>query len=101
MLFELATDEGVHISLSTSVTNLVTDPDTASVTLSNGETLSADFIVVADGYDSAFRALVTGVDDEDNRIPERKHGAATFILPVSLVSQDEELKPLMNPSNVC
>ncbi|KAF8889731.1 hypothetical protein CPB84DRAFT_1963979 [Gymnopilus junonius] len=99
VFFELATDEGVDISPSTSVTSLVTDPDTASVTLDNGETLSADFVVVADGYDSAFRALVTGVDDEDNKIPERRHGAATFILPLSLVSQDEDLRRVMDPSN--
>ncbi|KDR66463.1 hypothetical protein GALMADRAFT_259251 [Galerina marginata CBS 339.88] len=99
MLLQLASDEGVNLSFSTTVTGVRTTPDDAIVTLDNGQTIMADFLVVADGYDSELRSLVTGVDDEDDRIPEQLHLAVAFTIPVELVCQDEELRPLTNPAN--
>jgi 2-polyprenyl-6-methoxyphenol hydroxylase-like FAD-dependent oxidoreductase len=101
MLFQLASDEGVSISFSTSATGVHTSADDAIVTLDNGQTLAADFLVVADGYDSELRTLVTGIDDDDDRISQQKHLAVAFMLPVDLVCRDEELRPLMNPAHVC
>ncbi|KAF4613286.1 hypothetical protein D9613_010799 [Agrocybe pediades] len=97
LLVQLAADEGVQISYSTAVTSVHTSPELATVNLDNGEELTADFIVCADGFDSAFRPLVTSADMDDGK-EKKKHLALTYILPVDVINQDDELRPLMDPS---
>ncbi|PPQ79021.1 hypothetical protein CVT25_002330 [Psilocybe cyanescens] len=95
---QLADDEGVN-SVSATVSGIQTSQTNVTVTLDNGQTISSDFLVCADGYDSSFRRLVSGVDEEEDRRSAKAHLAITFILPMDLVTQDEELKSIMNPAH--
>ncbi|KAH9474456.1 FAD-dependent monooxygenase OpS4 [Psilocybe cubensis] len=95
---QLAEDEGVN-SVTATVTDIQTTPSNVTIALDNGQTLLSDFLVCADGYDSPFRRLVSGEEELHDRRTARAYLALTFILPMDLVSQDEELKSIMDPAH--
>ena len=73
------------------------DSETVSISLEGGETLSADVVVGADGYDSLVRGVVTGKKDEAK---EEKHLIATCTIPASLLEADDELRHLRSSTVV-
>ena len=73
------------------------DSETVSVSLEGGETLSADVVVGADGYDSLVRGVVTGKKDEGKG---EKHLIATCTIPASLLEADDELRHLRSSTVV-
>lgn len=58
MLYDLAVDSGVTIQFDAQVVDI--DPNTPSVRLRNGETLRADVLIGADGYQSRVRDAILG-----------------------------------------
>jgi len=68
-----------------------------SISLEGGETLSADVVVGADGYDSLVRGVVTGKKDEGKG---EKHLIVTYTIPASLLEADDDLRHLRSPTVV-
>ncbi|PCH44468.1 FAD/NAD(P)-binding domain-containing protein [Wolfiporia cocos MD-104 SS10] len=67
LLYELATSAGVRVDLNTSVTAIQQGTEALpnpSATLSTGETVTADFIIGADGPRSMVRNVVLNREDE-------------------------------------
>jgi hypothetical protein len=99
-LYELAQKEGVMFRFNTAAVDV--EPGSGQVTLDNGEQLSADLIVAADGFYSFMRKFV--VENEDEKAEESNGSKKTVIISVSLplenLSLDETLQPLLNPSLV-
>ncbi|KIK03269.1 hypothetical protein K443DRAFT_676942 [Laccaria amethystina LaAM-08-1] len=89
LLYDLAVKEGVTFRFNTKV--IGADSETVSVSLEGGETLSADVVVGADGYDSLVRGVVTGKKDEGKG---EKHLIMTYTIPASLLEADDELRHL-------
>lgn len=58
MLHSVAIASGVEVCFKAQVTNV--DPSAASVTLLNGDTIKADLIIGADGFQSVVRETVLG-----------------------------------------
>lgn len=77
-----------------------TSSEIAKVSLDNGQTLIADFLVAADGYDSVLRSMVGTTAEQDQETPSPQHLNLTFLLPVEVLEQDEELRDLMTLSDV-
>lgn len=98
MLYQLAVKEGAEIQFNTRVVSV--DSSGPSVTLESGETLFADVVVGADGYDSLLRQVVTNSDDEPPDAQDR-HVIVTFLVPVARMKEDEDLKKLLNMREVC
>jgi flavin-dependent dehydrogenase len=73
------------------------DSETVSVSLEGGETLSADVVVGADGYDSLVRGVVTGKKDEGMG---ENHLIITYTIPASLLEADDELRHLRSSTVV-
>lgn len=100
MLQALIREDGVNV-LSATVTTMHSSPDNATITLDDGQTLSADFLVCADGYDSTFRSIVTGVEDDDDLdTPPKAHLITTFILPMDVIRQEKVLQYNTDPAQV-
>lgn len=97
MLYQLAVKEGAQIRFNTCVTEV--DSLAASVTTEYGETIFADVIVGADGYDSRTRQVVTESEDKPPNALDR-HVIVTFTIPVHDLESDQDLKPLLNLSEV-
>ncbi|KAF5308965.1 hypothetical protein D9619_013771 [Psilocybe cf. subviscida] len=97
MLYQLAVKEGAKIRFNTCVTEV--DSSTASVTTESGETIFADVIVGADGYDSVLRQVVTDSEDEPPNAQDR-HVIVTFTIPVHEMESDGDLRELLNLSEV-
>ncbi|KAF8965779.1 hypothetical protein BDZ97DRAFT_755760 [Flammula alnicola] len=95
MLYSLASEEGIPISFGAMVTDVQRSPENARVILDNGQTLTADFVIAADGFNSFLRPIVTRVPDEQAKTPSEKHLHMTFLLPVELLNEDDDLKSLM------
>lgn len=77
-------------------------PDNATITLDDGQTVSADLMICADGYDSKFKSIVTGVeDDEDPFTPPKSHLLLTWTLPMDAIRQDKVLQYNTDPAQVC
>ena len=78
------------------------EPDSGTVTLANGEQLSADLIVAADGFYSFMRKYV--VENEDEKEEESNGSKKTALISVSLPLEnllvDETLRRLSDPSLV-
>ncbi|CAA7263407.1 unnamed protein product [Cyclocybe aegerita] len=97
VMLTLAIKEGVQILYETTATSIYPTAHSTSIALDNGQVLSADVVVAADGFDSQFRELVTGIPDNDLiDYPAGNRLNITFILPVDKLKEDAELRPLMN-----
>lgn len=93
MLYKLATEAGATVRFNTEVTSIqqgsasIPNP---SITLANGDVLTADILIGADGYKSQVRDVV--LDEEDNARP------AGMTLYTGVVSAEEMLKdPELRP----
>jgi salicylate hydroxylase len=97
MLYQLAVKEGAQIRFNTCVTEV--NSSAASVTTESGETIFADVIIGADGYDSLLRQVVTDSEDEPPNAQDR-HVIVTFTIPVHEMESDQDLRKLLNLSEV-
>lgn len=100
LLLSLVLAEGIDIAFETTMLSVETSSEIARVSLDNGQTLVADFLVAADGYDSVLRSMVgtTAEKDQETSLPQHLH--LTFLLPVEVLDQDDELRDLMTLSDV-
>ena len=93
LLYELATDAGAQIDFNTEVISIhqgsagVPNP---SVTLANGDVLTADIIVGADGYKSMVREVV--LEEEDCAEPAGMT-LYTGVVDAKGMLSDPELRP--------
>jgi len=98
-LYRQAKEAGAQFVFGQTVVD--SEPNGASVTLSNGETLTGDIVIAADGYDSRFRRQVTGEDEEDVDLGlEEQAIFLTFQVPTEILKADEGLAPLASPMEV-
>lgn len=100
MISDLAIREGVEIAYEARVEDIDRSGSLPTVNLDTGESLTADVVIVADGYDSPLRPLVTDVPDEETVDLSDKIIVVNFILPLSAVLQDKELADIIHPSEV-
>ncbi|KAL7280606.1 hypothetical protein ACG7TL_005543 [Trametes sanguinea] len=93
MLYKLATEAGARVDFHTEVTAIQPGSDSIpnpSVTLANGDVLTADMVVGADGYRSLVREVV--LEEEDMAKP----GGMTLytgVVPAEEMLKDPELRP--------
>ncbi|KAI0332765.1 FAD/NAD-P-binding domain-containing protein [Cubamyces sp. BRFM 1775] len=93
MLYRLATEAGAQIDFHTEVTSIQQGTDrfpNPSVTLANGDVLTADMIIGADGYRSKVREVV--LEEEDVAKP----GGMTLytgVVKAEDMLKDPELRP--------
>ena len=97
MLYQLAVKEGVEFRFNSTIVDA--DNVAVSVTLDSDEVLYADVIIGADGFDSLLRQVVTDSGDEPPDVTDT-HVIATFLIPVHLMEDDEDLRMLLNARNV-
>lgn len=95
MLFELAIQEGVRIRYNSKVVHV--DSETVSVALEDGERITSDVVIGADGFSSLVRTTVIG-----RKVPETRERdvSLSFTIPTDVMKRDEDLKPLTNNSDV-
>ncbi|KAI0085490.1 FAD/NAD(P)-binding domain-containing protein [Irpex rosettiformis] len=91
--------EVVALRLNSTVTDITISPttQTATVTLSNGRTVTGDLVVGADGIKSVVQGIVlAGVGKVAK--PPRPTGDAVYraIIPTDVMLQDPELKPFVD-----
>ncbi|KAF9483291.1 FAD/NAD(P)-binding domain-containing protein [Pholiota conissans] len=96
MLYQLAVKEGVEFRFNSTIVDA--DNVAVSVTLDSEEVLYADVIIGADGFDSLLRQVVTDSGDEPPDVTDT-HVIATFLIPVHLMEDDEDLRMLLNARN--
>ena len=93
MLYKLAPEAGARIDFNTEVTSIQQGSDAIpnpSVTLANGDVLTADILIGADGYKSLVRDIV--LEEEDNARP------AGMTLYTGVVNAEDMLKdPELRP----
>ena len=75
------------------------NPTNGTVSLANGEVLSADVIVAADGHDSFIRPMVTGVAETEDQ-PTSGHLVLSLEVPSTILGEHEDLKVLLDPGVV-
>lgn len=97
MLYQLAVKEGVEFRFNSTIVDA--DNVAVSVTLESEEVLYADVIIGADGFDSLLRQVVTDSGDEPPDVTDT-HVLATFLIPIHLMEEDEDLRKLLNARNV-
>lgn len=116
MLLNLAISSGVQFRFNTRIVDASTSPVSVSVMPSTGdsledslsnlavsnatlETLHADVLIGADGFDSLIRQVVT---DSAGEVPDENdtHVVATMCIEISRMEEDEELKDLLEARNV-
>lgn len=73
------------IHLGTAVSDI--DPDAGTINLASGDTVTKDFIVVADGSHSRLISLVTGSDEPVVRLPLSMY---RFLQPIEKILADSE-----------
>jgi len=100
LFLSLVEEEGIDIIFETRMLSVETSPEIVKVSLDNGQTLVADFLVAADGYDSVLRPMVGTTVEKDQETPLSQHLHMTFLLPVEALHQDDELRHLITPSDV-
>lgn len=82
----------VDLRLGTRVQNVFSRDDGAGVILDNGETASADIVVVADGGNSVLRGYVLGEGDDEAKKPVHSGMAAfRFLIETDKLKADKEL----------
>ncbi|KAF6752786.1 hypothetical protein DFP72DRAFT_903612 [Ephemerocybe angulata] len=94
LLFNAASEAGVEFLYDAEVVDV--DSENVSVTLKGGQTLQADVIVAADGYDSTVRPLVME-EDSSEESGESIH-YFNFEIPADIIQADEDLVSLVRPS---
>lgn len=94
-LYTRALELGVQIKLNSLVQSV--DESAPSVTLANGEVISADVVVGADGIRSTVRESILG--DEDVTITDSTNCAYRATVPNELMRQDAETAQLMDDVN--
>ncbi|KIM36273.1 hypothetical protein M413DRAFT_31860 [Hebeloma cylindrosporum] len=99
LLLSLVLEEGIDIAFETTMISVETSSKIAKVSLDNGQTLVADFLVAADGYYSVLRSMVGTTTEKDQEASPPQHLHLTFLLPVETLNQDDELRDLMTPSD--
>lgn len=90
---------------NTTVNNVNTSADGATLALSTGQTLDADIVIAADGWHSALRdcvapdvpALEVVTEEQDSVPASRGHVLhLTFTVPTEKLAEDAELSFLTN-----
>lgn len=76
------------------------DPDCTSVRLDTGEIISGDIIIVADGYSSSLRTVVTGYGQDTDLESDEKVLVVAFSVETSLLENDKSFKPVLEPTQV-
>ena len=91
-MYELAMSLGINIRVNAGVKEY--HSESPSVTLWNGETHSADFIVAADGVKSEARKIVLGGRDQ----PPQQRGSAAYraMVDTEVMRNDPELAWLLD-----
>jgi 2-polyprenyl-6-methoxyphenol hydroxylase-like FAD-dependent oxidoreductase len=99
-LYELAKKEGVIFRFNTQAVDV--EPHSGIITLADGEQLSADLIVSADGFYSYLRKYVVENEDEiaEDSDGTKKMVLLSFSLPLEELLLDETLLPLLKPALV-
>ncbi|KAG6911039.1 hypothetical protein DXG01_005455 [Tephrocybe rancida] len=89
LLCDEAANEGVQFRYNAKV--VCVDSETVSVTLEDGERISSDMVIGADGFSSLVRTSVVG-----KQILETRSNEATlnFTIPTSLMEEEEDLRSL-------
>jgi 2-polyprenyl-6-methoxyphenol hydroxylase-like FAD-dependent oxidoreductase len=88
-----ATAHGIQINLSSPVENV--DPETATITLANGEKFSGDVVIGADGIHSAIRKFIV----PDTPLPFVFHVSMfRMLIPRSKLENSEETALFINPA---
>ncbi|KAF9483292.1 FAD/NAD(P)-binding domain-containing protein [Pholiota conissans] len=98
LLYGIVVDAGIPVLFNTEVTDVKVLPTHACATLDNGQSVAADFIIAADGYNSMLRPKVTNVPDEEAMTPHVKHLHLTFKMPTELLVQHEDLHLFLQKS---
>ena len=99
MLHDLASREGVEIRHNANVA--YANPDGASVRLDTGETISADLLIVADGFSSPIRSQVTGYSKDLYTMPLSRVLFVAFTVDTRLLKDDEDFKVALGHTDVC
>ncbi|KAF9465928.1 hypothetical protein BDZ94DRAFT_1252593 [Collybia nuda] len=91
MLHEHAIQEGVQIRYNSKVVHV--DSEAVSVLLEDGERITSDVVIGADGFSSLVRTAVIGKE-----VPETRERDITlnFTIPTAVMKQDQDLKSLTN-----
>lgn len=95
ILYQLATKAGAQIDLNTPVTAIQQGTESQPrprVTLANGEVLSADLLIGADGCSSMVRRVVLGREDKPEPAGLTVY---TGVVKGEDMMKDPELKPLL------
>ncbi len=100
LLYKLATGAGATVDLHTEAISIQQGSDSIpnpSVSLANGEVLTADIIIGADGSNSLVREVV--LDEEDDAKPG---GLTVYTATVKAedMLDDPELRPLLEADDV-
>ncbi|KAG6833144.1 hypothetical protein H0H87_010858 [Tephrocybe sp. NHM501043] len=93
LLCEEAAHEGVQFRYNSKVIKV--DSETVSVTLEDGERITSDVLIGADGFKSLVRTSVVGQQILETR---SKEVTLNFTIPTSLM--EEDLKPYTEDSSV-
>src|SRR5258707_15532583 len=97
-LYELAKKEAVVFRFNTQVVDV--ESGSGMVTLADGEQLSGDLVIAADGYYSFIRKYIMENEDEEAEAANgtKKIVLVSVSLPLEKLSMDETLQPLSNSS---
>jgi salicylate hydroxylase len=95
MLEEHAIQEGVQIRYNSKVVHV--ESESVSVLLKDGERISSDVVIGADGFRSLVRTAVIGKTIPENR---ERDISLNFTIPTDLMREDVDLKPLTNSTDV-
>ena len=95
MIYELvASSPRINIRLNSTVKSVHPSPNpSVSVMLTNGECLSGDLIVGADGVKSIIRQVVVGRPDHAQPTGDSAYRA---IIPTDVMLNDPDLKPFVD-----
>ncbi|KAH8094507.1 hypothetical protein BXZ70DRAFT_1010104 [Cristinia sonorae] len=100
ILYDFAKVMGAEILTGVEVTSI--DPDNASITIANGDVLTADLLIGADGPYGMGRQILLEQDEEDERLPKSFMIYETMI-PAKRIDQHpdaRELRGMMKSNDV-
>lgn len=90
----MAEEAGVRFLFDNKVVGIEGENLPVSIRLENGQSLSADFVVVADGYNSSLRSLVT-----EDVMEKKRRMILAFTIPRELMAADDDLRRLLDHPN--
>ncbi|KAH9474459.1 FAD-dependent monooxygenase OpS4 [Psilocybe cubensis] len=97
-LQELVDNEAIRVIFGT-VINITTVPNMpAKVIVGEGSIINADFVICADGYDSAFKDFADCEIEEGGPSWPNAHLVLAFAIPISAVREDEALRSVFQSS---